>query len=327
MKYIIYCHNSDPDGYSSGFLLAWALGKKLITDKDFDEILIRPINYGWHINYNEIEPNDFVYMVDISLPERDMQYILDTVGDENFIWIDHHNLAIKNYAKLFDKNLKLRNPNVAAAQLTYNYVKANIIDSDETNKVYADMVFNMEEFFNLVAIYDVYDKSDLKKWHEEVIPFNFALKALDLNFSTDTGKIFWKNMIKKAKTPEDMNEFLQQLIFDGELVYQFSAKENMELVRSYGFPVELEGFKLFAVNRGLGGSFVFDSKDLTDFDAVMCFVFKGKSNYWSCSIYTDKKDVDLTTIFKKYSGGGHKNAGNFRCKTLSFDNGKVLITQ
>ena len=324
MKYWIYSH-IDADGYTSSFLLFFAIINKLIPVEDYEDIIVQHMNYGWNFNdMNKIENGDIVYMTDFSLKLPEMLGIEKKVGKKNFHWIDHHDLVLKEYKDSFAKS-KYRKSGTAATELVYNYIQDNIIEPDSTisederlSKSITQFQ-NLKRFVDLVANYDIHNKTET--WYSEILPFSFALRAVEMDLTEDEGKKFWKEVLKNAKDKDTFEDFIQDMLYDGERIAAYCFQENHSLVKSYGFPINLDGFKIFAVNKGIGGSVVFEGMELSDYDGVMCFVYNGKSNYYSCSVYTDKADVDLTSIFKKYGGGGHKNAGNFRSASLKIVNG------
>jgi nanoRNase/pAp phosphatase (c-di-AMP/oligoRNAs hydrolase) len=53
-----------------------------------------------------------------------------------------------------------------------------------------------------------------------------------------------------------------------------------------------------------------------DYDIMMPFVFDGKR--WTVSLYTKKKDIDVSELAKKHGGGGHRQAAGFQCDQLPF---------
>jgi nanoRNase/pAp phosphatase (c-di-AMP/oligoRNAs hydrolase) len=61
-------------------------------------------------------------------------------------------------------------------------------------------------------------------------------------------------------------------------------------------------------------SFVFDSV-INQYDVFVRCV-KGRDTGWMCSITTEKSDIDVSVIAKRFGGGGHVKAAGFRVEKL-----------
>ena len=57
----------------------------------------------------------------------------------------------------------------------------------------------------------------------------------------------------------------------------------------------------------------------------MIFKYDGKAKQWKYGIYTEKEDVDLSTIATKRGGGGHRSAAGFSTEDLLPELKKIMI--
>ena len=124
MKVQIIYHSADWDGWCSAWLVHRALTTKKL-DLDQESIRFVPYNYGWHLSQSEIGKNDWVFMVDVSLPVDEMHRLKDKVGNK-FVWIDHHEKIITEVAGSILQSIdgirayrENREQNYSACELTF----------------------------------------------------------------------------------------------------------------------------------------------------------------------------------------------------------------
>ena len=133
---------------------------------------------------------------------------------------------------------------------------------------------------------------------------DFQLGFNSYNFEPTSDE--WK------KFSGNTNSHEHKLIEEGIIINRYRA-EWAKNYMAYGFELEFEGKKTFAINLGLCNSEYFKSLE-TSYDMLMPFVYDGKK--FNVSLYSTK--IDVSKIAKKYGGGGHAGASGFQCKKLPF---------
>jgi hypothetical protein len=124
---------------------------------------------------------------------------------------------------------------------------------------------------------------------------------------TTEGKQFWNNLL------ENEND-IQKVINQGEIIKSFKNIDSKKFVKSNCFECSIDGLKVVAVNRK-DNSKIFDSVfDPAKHDAMMTFYY-GKG-VWNISLYSNKENINVSSIAKKYKGRGHKGTAEFHCKEI-----------
>jgi oligoribonuclease NrnB/cAMP/cGMP phosphodiesterase (DHH superfamily) len=266
----IFFHKQDLDGRCSG-----AIVKRLYSEGE-----LMPINYGDNFPWDEIEPEELVFMVDFSLPYEEMSR-LNTVS--NLVWIDHHITAMEEHK---DLNLigKTRT-DVAACHLVWEYLFPG-----------NDVPLGVR----LLSEYDIWNHKDLR-----VLPFHYAM---GLEYTWPDGNI-WKNIW------ESNSHWISQMVVTGKLLLKYERKNNRAYIQAFGFETEFEGYKAVAVNTGGKNSLLFESIE-GDHDLMITFVFR--NGEWKISLYANNEHVHCGTLAQLYGGGGHKGAAGFKIKDLPF---------
>lgn len=309
--HIVY-HKSDMDGWASCALFKWALENKYLHFplKDFNINLI-PYNYGFYFPFHKVEEKDMIIMVDASLPESEMYSLYEIVGGK-FIWIDHHVTvleALEEFKAIGDRSVEH-----SACMLSFKWIRSKLT---EKGKELGDSFWdNLEKIYRYFDVYDIFNQT-VDIW-QDALTMNYLFGALVIDPEDwDSAKVFWEEVWEACKKNE-IDELIEDLIRDGSLIRNAFENYNTQLVRAYGFEAEFEGLKIFFINRGIGGSAVFSRIDTSKYDAVCCFVYSGKKDLYSFSFYAENPETDLTPIFKKYDGGGHKGSGGIRVKSFEY---------
>ena len=320
-KVHIYYHKCDMDGQSSGYLMKWAIENGIINFpfKNHQVVLV-PFNYGFFIKDEMIQKEDVLILLDISFPKDDMLRLYKTV-DKKMIWIDHHITVIEEMQKENFQPLCNCSDEFAACKLTLNWIKSNL--SKKGKDLTSVFWSNLTKFIDYLDTYDRFDKQS-ELW-EVAYTINFVFPAFETDPITMGGDAFWEMILtacEEGEIEEDINDFYEK----GKIVRSVMESNNSQLINSYGFVAKFEGLNIYFVNRGIGGSYVFDNHfDPTIHDAVCCFIYTKKAQF-SMSFYTTKEGIDLTPIFEKFNGGGHKGAGGIKVKSLDFDPVKKILT-
>lgn len=311
---MIHCfyHSADLDGHCSGAIVKYR----------FPEAVMHPINYGDEFPWEEIKPEDEVYMVDFALqPFEDMSKIWDKGA--TLIWIDHHKSAIDSYYKWY------HNPGVDAL----DYMKFE----GERDITKAACELTWEYLFpdkpvplavKLLSLYDswTYQGHELE---DMVLPFQMRMRMEELDPKD------WAGLVEKGGTgPKWHNLFMwDDLVYwvrEGRLLLRYDEANKAKYAQTYAFETIIvvedsphttvpSMYNCIAVNLGQTNSKVFDSVwDESKYDLMITFV-RRKDKLWNVSLYSTKPEIDCGKIAKSFGGGGHKGAAGFQCKELPFE--------
>ena len=273
-------YHADIDGKCSA-----AIVKKYYNDiPDYPAIWeFIPINYNDDFPFDKIMKDEPIIIVDFSLQKiGDFEKLLQITKD--IIWIDHHKTAIEKHPNM--SNLEgIRDINYAGCELTWIHF------------------YSYRTFPLAVEYAGRYDVWDFFKHGEKLNIFQAGIR-LHPNEPTDP---VWQHILND-------DSWLDEIMDQGKIALKYRKHVWADLIKSWSFWAEFEGYKTICCNAGSVSSQLFDSIE-EDYDIMMSFVFDGKQ--WTVSLYT-KKDIDVSEIAKKYGGGGHKGAAGFQCKTLPF---------
>lgn len=258
-----------------------------IVKHAYPECELIGINYGDIFPWDDIKENEPVYMVDFSLqPFEDMER-LNSIA--NFIWIDHHKSAIDEAHErgFLASNTQILEVGKGACELTWNFLFPNI----------------QNETVRLLGRYDVWDLQ------EGTLELQNGLR---LNDTFPTNMELWEELFYE-QYPNKLTESLNY----GEVLLKKQKMDNKAYAKSFSFETVISGLKVIALNRGMTNSQMFESVyDKSEHDGMLTFVWR--KGQWTVSIYSDKKEIDVSLICKSFGGGGHKGAAGFQCLELPF---------
>lgn len=287
-------YHIDDDGKCAAFWVYLSAG---VYD-GYDAKFI-PINYGIEFPFDEICPNEQIYIVDYSLMPDDMRKLLNITKDVT--WIDHHKTAIERYADFETPIRGIRYDGVAGCMLTYCWLHHMTKRGDGEPKEFdLSMTKDAPMFTKYIADYDVWSF----EYGDNTKHFHVGFDACDKNPEDE----IWRTLLEDDET--------DKIIEEGKIMIRYRDNLAKEYCKSKGFEAEFEGHKVFAMNIGLAGSDWFKFIDDGSYDILMPFSYNGKHKNWSYSMYS--KTVDVSVIAKKYGGGGHKGASGFTTDELIF---------
>jgi oligoribonuclease NrnB/cAMP/cGMP phosphodiesterase (DHH superfamily) len=282
-----FFHSIDLDGQCSGAIIR----------KFFGECELRPINYGQPFPWDEIEPNEAIFMVDFSLePFEDMIRLADYA---NLIWIDHHKTAIEAAEKAAINGYVpgLREIGKAGCELTWEWVQRYI--THERLKVPC-VVY-------LLGRYDVWADDD-PQWESAILPFQYGMRTYDTD---PNNHHFWGEYLEA----HHLHAFISDTISAGRAILEYIKATDAKYMKAMAHTIMFEGLKCLAINRLLVNSLAFASMwDPKEYDVMLAYGFRGKG--WTVSLYSNQNHVDCGEVAKKYGGGGHKGAAGFQCDEL-----------
>ena len=277
-------HHSDMDGNCSGAIVYW------FHKKRNEHVECFPVNYNEDIPFEKIEKNEKVYVVDFSFVPEDYKKLLSITDD--VIWIDHHVSAIDKFKNTPIENLPgIRRNGEAGCELTWKYFYG---DSKNTK---------IPTIVKMLGRYDVWDFSIMDK--ESLSALQQYCRTVD----TEPYSKVWEHWLDIEYSPKKEMEIGKQYLKYRDFVWK-------KFLKSWGFEVELDGYKALACNTASVNSDFFITGENKDYDLFIPFIFDGEN--WVVSLYTIKNNVDCSKLAVKYGGGGHKKAAGFVTKKLPF---------
>lgn len=290
MKCIVFYHQ-DNDGKAAAYCIHRNL-KKL----GYDSAEYIAVDYGMELPLEKINKGTDVWIVDYSVDEDTMLRIFNDCN--NVYWIDHHKTAIEKYGEKLKGIPGLRYDGISGCELTWLFIEyklgyVNNIGNPQANIRYAPY------YIRLIGDRDVW------KWEygKDTAWFHLATMAMDLSPLSED----WKE-IEQA---EKFSDYID--LFDaGRTIERYRDATAKEYRDAYGYEVEWEGYKCFAMNLGHAGAEHFGEKN-KEYDILISYVFDGEQ--CRVSLRTEK-DIDASVLAVKQGGGGHSKACGFRCKEL-----------
>ena len=279
---VVY-HSADLDGRCSGAIVKYK----------YPECGMIPYDYGRQFPWDKIERDEEVIMIDVSLDIDDMIKLDER---SHLTWIDHHKSAMDEAdAKKFNPE-GVRTIGKAACELAWEYL---FPDDPVPEVVY------------LLGRYDVWDHHDKPR----VMPFQYGMKLKN----TSPGSSIWSRLFPIA---EGRNHHeIREIIEDGRKIIQYVKNDNKSYARGYAFESDFQGYKAIAINRGIASRHLFDSVwDPKKYHLMLAFCMRRSEtdHRWRVTLYSDREDVDVSEIARKFGGGGHKGAAGFECDRLPF---------
>lgn len=277
---VLVIHHNDADGICAAAIVNYFEGN----------CHMHSINYGYDVPWKLIKRAKRVYMVDFGLqPFSDMLRLKEMFGDE-FIWIDHHKTAIEEMEKSGQTFRGIQEIGEAGCELTWRWF-------DQTTPI--------PKTVRMLGRYDVWDLD----YHEDVMPFQTGIRFMD---PAADERIFWNILFDESESN------YQNILQKGKVCLEYQTTNNTNYCNSHAFDIEWENYRFLAANSLNNNSQLFDSKfNHHDYDAVLSFGYTNGGI--TVSMYTDKPNVDVSVIAKKYGGGGHAGACGFQCQHLPFE--------
>lgn len=301
---IVIYHKSDFDG-----IFCREIARKFLGETGVKYI-------GWE--YGEptpsVAPDHNLYILDLSVDQL-MTHPLLT-------WIDHHKTAIDTYIHPI-KGYRI--DGVAACRLTWQWFinQEHKQENDDaslwlplpTKEDYINRTVYEPLAVNLAGEYDIWDKRN-----PDADLFQHGLRSQKLS------KLDWEFLLTKQFQHSDGvcdagTILVRKLLSQGKAIHYAKTQENESVIKSNGFTIKFEGLTFLCCNAAKYNSHLFSAGILPEHDGLLGFTMRSDRS-WSISLYgvPGKPDIDLSTIAKKYGGGGHKQACGFKTKDLFFLN-------
>ncbi len=304
---VIIHHSRDLDGYSSG----------AICKLKYPDAKLIGYDYNQPIPWDKIPEGEEVIMIDVSLSMPDMEKL--AIHCKHLTWYDHHISAIDDFFIYFSKKVN----ELKREELELSCGGGGLIVQTPTYKITTKLQVGIaaceiawEDLFagelipkaiKLLGEYDTWRKSDIERWENEILPFQFGMRMLCTSPET-----FPKDFLSSGISMRE----IEPTIEDGQLILNYQRQNNERACRS-SFEIIFEELRAICLNAGGVNSDAFKSVyDEDKHDIMIPFSFNGRE--WNCSIYSTKKDIDCSAIAKKYGGGGHFSASGMKLSNAQF---------
>lgn len=295
----VFYHN-DMDGIVSARII---LDNFIVQGKEFQEEDFIEMDYNKQFPLDKIADKEQVYIVDYSIaPEEMIQLLAKT---PRVVWIDHHKSAIEKYNN-FDKEIAgLRANGIAGCVLTYWYFHGR---QQETADFLKDYPKNIKSMYRSVIPKYIKLAGDWDVWEHL---YGAETKAYAIWFGAKVKSPLDDLFFDKLKDEKYLNRYCE----DGAQMIEYRKGWAKTFMERYGFETTIDGYRAFVANLGNGNSEFFGNL-IDDYDIIGTFCFNGES--YTCSLYSNKENVDCSVICLKRGGGGHKGAAGFIAKELPF---------
>ena len=281
-------HHNDPDGKCAAAIVHRHWYKVPNGGWNSDSFRYIETDYKDPVDTEALKMGDTVVIVDYSFKRDVMLKTVEKVGWENIFWMDHHKTAFEYDYGFIPKGL--RNANFAGCELTWKFLNPDVAipmgviligDYDIWTHRYGELT---ENYFLGIQLYDL-------------SPVNSSWDLNVLNASDNT---------------------IDSIAEQGQICKLFRNNFCRQYIKDFGFEVEFEGYKCFAVGMYEFGSKVFGYL-IDEYDLCLSFEYDGKG--WQCGVYSSNSEINCGKIAQKYGGGGHPGAAGFPCKKLPWMKG------
>lgn len=241
-----------------------------------------------------IDEDSVIYVLDFCFDIDLMDMLIHKVKQDNLIWIDHHNTAIQKMKNYHVKGLQ--DPRYSATMLSWTYTNGDV----DTPLV-----------VRYIDLFDRWQKDDLSKWNNIIIPFKYALesKCLDLNDSDNCWGMLFKN------DPED----IKKLILEGTIIKHYLEQKFKKEAKKKAYIIIFNQLRALCINNNsYGASVLEDLFDPEEHDIMITYSIS-ENRKIAVGLYTSKKDINVGKIAQKYGGGGHVGAAGFLLDVSQLD--------
>jgi 5-hydroxyisourate hydrolase-like protein (transthyretin family) len=285
MKILIY-HSSDLDGHCSAAILNSAF--------KYDRLI--GLDYGIEFNCDEIKDEDELTITDFSLKPFEKEIELYN-RIKSLQIIDHHVEHIK-YCQ--DNKLPIYSGTKyeSACLLAWKFCKDG----------------GIPKWLRLLSDYDTWNDLDKQLWENQIMPFQYGMRANETDPSTEKGLKFWNQFIEGNNFENGFTDCDEIILNNGQAIYNYIKIEYAKELEQCSFEIEFEGHSCLCIN-GDKGSIQFGDK-INDYDLVLSFE-NVKNEFWNIGLYTCK-DIDCCKLIKVLDskGGGHQKASGCSLKDI-----------
>lgn len=278
-------HNRDFDGFCSA-----AIVKRKYPDAKF-------IGWDYGMPLPELPEGEEIIMVDISFPMNDMLEVAKK-SHWQLTWIDHHKSAIEDFNKYTEDRESFCNAFLNSSIAACENVWRLLFPSDQ-----------LPMGVRLLGEYDSWRNQDKINWNEYVMPFQMGMKLICNSLDNFPSEIFGENGM----------EFCVPAIETGRIILQYQEMQNEARCKNSAFERTFSGLRAICLISVIGSQSFKSIWDPEKYDIMIAASYT--KDRWTISLYTEKPEIDVSTICKKYGGGGHRGAAGFITDDISLITG------
>lgn len=289
MIYLIY-HRMDLDGHCSLAIAMRYYGPELINKK----YKVFGYHYGDPIDFTQFkDATRFIFMDVFPQPYHDMYMKFKAICPDITV-LDHHKTFIESSVK--DEEIKgIQTTEYSGCELTWMWFNLGLI---------------IPEFVKLLGEYDRWDNSNIYRWDEYILPFQYGAKSYLQDPSVNY--LPWSILFENSDTP------LESIKANGRTIIKEHDRRNAKVMENNAFEATFDGLRVLACNDGMYNSQLFSSMwNETKYDAMLAFSVRSDGMI-SVSLYATDDAIDCTPVAKKHGGGGHAHACGFKIEPSEF---------
>lgn len=236
-----------------------------------------PMEYGDEVPWDLLAKTENVIVVDFSFPLEDMERI---ASEADLTWIDHHVSALTDLQSM--ANLPgTRSLDHAACVLTWT-------------------TYFPDEPIPKAVLY----VGDRDIWKHEFPQTRHFGEGLFHENTVPENDSLWKPLL------ENDQDFLDELIDRGEILYRARMMRDKRAIEGRGFEVEFEGHRTLMLNA-VGTGDLGEQIRKAGYAIGYCYSERVQNGEVTTFVTLYSDTVDVSKIAKKFGGGGHKAAAGF----------------
>lgn len=271
METVIFYHNKDMDGYTSGFIMSLKYPNAKLIGWDYAD----PVP-----DFKPLEGKQ-VFLIDITFPLPALQ-ILGSIS--KLTVIDHHISFKKQVDALVDE------------VPSFTYIFDNSKAACELGWKFCFPKLFIPEAIKLIGSYDVWRNTDLEKWNNVILPFKYYMYG-----TVNSPESFPRNF---------QYLHINECVKIGQQIMSYEDTMNESICKKNSFERSVYGglnalcLNYFPFSSETAKSVFNPNKH----DLMIGFAFNGTK--WTVSLRSIG-NTDVSAIAKSRGGGGHKNAAGF----------------
>jgi hypothetical protein len=303
-------YHDDLDGRAAAFCVhAWVGIRDAGTPIEFV-----PMTYSKNVRDLCIAEGEQVWIVDFSIPTKDMEWLL--VLTKDVTWIDHHKSAIEAYAG-FPHTIKgMRRDGEAGCVLAWKYIHWYSYRGDTPAVVEtaddSEISDGKKELYPVPLPIACTGDRDVWKFErgDETRDFCAAAEAED---TLPESGFWWECITATDHATDESGRRWSNLLAQGRAIRRFCEHRADDLRVKMAWPTEFHGYKALACNAVMGGSEIMGGDKLFA-EWPLLIRYEHKAGEFTVSLYS--KTIDCADICKQHGGGGHKGAAGFSCAEM-----------
>ena len=273
-----------------------AMASVAILKSIYPDAYVMLANYNKDIRINSIPLGSIVFMVDFSLPIREMQSIATRY---DLVWCDHHDSIIKEAAIAGFNPKGIRDSSRSSCLLVWEMMNSNLPIPQALQDIADYSTWKFVTDNNMNPLY-----------------LHLALSLCDL--SSKDSQLFWNRLF------EENNNVYNSLISNGKLINNFVNIQNSVCCNDTVFEAELHGYKCLIANAKIANSFFFKTgleAKPNYYDFLVTYNWFSTINKYRIAIYQNNPNSLAIDLARKFGGGGGDGVAGAAITKLPFNQG------